>query len=299
MTLALPLRGAPRPVQAADLLALTKPRITQLVVMTTAAGFVLASPDGVAFGRLAHALAGTALVAGGTNALNQWWERGSDALMPRTRARPLPAGRLDPRVALGFGWGIALAGIGYLAGATNPLTALLAAATLLSYVFAYTPLKRRSPAALGVGAVPGALPIVGGWTAAGGALDAGAAALFLILFLWQLPHFLALGWLYRGDYRRAGLRLAGVADDTGAGTARRAALGTVALVIASLVPVGLGPKTAILSFGGVLALGAWLTARAVGFARAPTDEAARRLFFASVVYLPALLGLLVADHIAR
>jgi heme o synthase len=293
-------------VAPADLLALTKPRIVALVVLTAAAGYAMALPfvalavprgTAEAWWLLGHALFGTALVAGGTSALNQVLERDVDARMRRTAARPLPAGRLGVAEATVFAWALAVLGLVELLLFVNALTALLAAATLLSYVFVYTPLKRRTHLATLIGAVPGALPIVGGWAAAGGTLDARAGSLFAILFLWQLPHFLALAWLYREDYARAGLHMLSVDDPGGAVTFRQAALNAVALVPATLVPVAQGmahPAFAV----AALALGAWLVARAVRAAREPTPKHARRLFTATLAYLPLLLGLLLLFRVS-
>ena len=287
----------------ADFVALTKPRIVLMVVVTAGAGFVLgartlapgawpASSTGALAWVMLHALAGTALVAGGTSAMNQVLERDVDARMRRTARRPLPAGRLTPRQAWTFAWAISLLGVLELARFTNATTALLAAATLASYVFAYTPLKRHTPLATLVGAVPGALPIVGGWTAAGAPLDARAGALFAVLFLWQLPHVLALGWLHRDDYARAGLRMPSVDDPDGWATFRLAAITAAGLLPVSLAPAALlraGP--AYLAVALVLSLA--LLGSAVAAARAPTPAHARRLFLATLAWLPALLVTLV------
>lgn len=298
--------GAP-----ADYLALTKPRIVALVVLTVAAGFVVALPaaarvgfDGnagtaplaVQFWILAHLLCGTALVASGTNALNQVAERDVDALMRRTRNRPLPAGRLDPNGARSFAWTMALVGVMQLYIVVNPLTALLAALTLASYVFAYTPLKRRTSLATLVGAIPGALPIVGGWTGTGAPLDAGAAALFGIMFLWQMPHFLALSWMYRADYARSGLRMLSVEDENGSMTFRQAALNAAALLPISLAPAVLG-IAGQLYFVVAGLLSTTLLVLSILAARAPSPKSARRLFLFTLAYLPVLLGILVANRI--
>lgn len=282
--------------RASDFLVLTKPRITGLVLVTTAAGFYLGSRGPADPLLLASTLLGTALVASGTNALNQWWEREADALMRRTMARPLPAGRLAPGEALVFACVIGLAGVGYLLWTVNGLTSLLAAITLTSYVFLYTPLKRRTPLSLLVGAVPGALPILGGWTAAGGRLTPVAWALFAILFLWQMPHFLALAWMYRDDYRRGGFAVAGVNDADGHVTGRQSVVYALALVAASLAPTVLGLAGAIYGIGALL-LGGMLVGLSGAMTLRPTPQQARRLFLASVLYLPVLLLLLVAGKI--
>ena len=285
--------AAPTPANGAigDYVALTKPRIVSLVLVTVAVGFAVAAP-GFDFSQFAWLMAGAALVAGGSNALNQVAERDLDARMHRTRRRPVAAGRVAPGAGAVFAWGLGVAGVTGLAVFVNLLTAGIAALTLISYVFAYTPLKRRSALSTLVGAVPGALPILGGWTAAGGALDAAAWSLFAILFLWQLPHFLALAWLYRDDYDRAGMRMLSGVDPDGRVTFRQAVLYAVALLPVSMAPA-LAQVTGPLYFGGALLLGLWLVWRSVVAARVPSAPNARRLFLASVIYLPALLLLLV------
>jgi protoheme IX farnesyltransferase len=217
--------------------------------------------------------------------------------MIRTRRRPLPSGRLTPRVAVWFASSITVAGVGLLAATVNLLTAGLAALTFASYVLLYTPLKRTTSLNTLVGAVPGALPIVGGWTAAGGSLGAAVAALFWILFLWQLPHFLALAWLYREDYRAGGLRMLSIADDDGRDTGRMALLYAVALLPISLVPTLLG-VTGAWYFFGAIALGVLYVAAGTGLLFGATPARAWRLFFVSIVYLPALLTLMVLDKVA-
>jgi protoheme IX farnesyltransferase len=277
-------------------LELSKPRITQLVVLTAAGGYYMASAGAFAFGRFGWTLAGTALVAAGTNALNQIRERDTDALMRRTRQRPLPTGRITPRAALAFAIAAAVTGIGLLAWRVNLLTAGLAALTLVSYVWVYTSLKPRTSYNTLVGAVPGALPVLGGWTAAGGELSAPAWALFWILFLWQLPHFLALAWIYRDDYRTAGLAMLSIDDTDGDRTARMTMLYAVALVPVSLLPTVLG-LTGPVYFWGVLGLS--LAYAAAGAAmlwqRTARLAWARRVFLVSIIYLPALLTLGVVD----
>lgn len=276
---------------AAAYWALTKPGITRLVVLTAAVGFWLGDPRGPPLRGLL-ALLGTALVTAGTNTLNQWWERDADGRMERTRLRPLPSGSLSPRSALVFGVGIAIVGLVWLALFANALTAWLAGASLASYVFLYTPLKRRTPLALFVGAVPGALPILGGWTAATGNVALPALVLFVILFLWQIPHFLALGWLYRDDYRRGGFAMLSRGDPDGRDMARESLVFAAALLVASLLPatVGIAGPAYV---AAAAALGAVLVAYSAALFRAPTTVAARRLFHASIAYLPALLLLLV------
>jgi protoheme IX farnesyltransferase len=284
------------------LLALAKPRIVMLVLVTMAAGYAMApvlgvvSPAAWVLG-LFHALIGTALVAGGTNALNQVLERDVDALMARTARRPLPSARLEVREATVFAWLIGASGVAYLAVLVNAVTAVLAALTLASYVFVYTPLKRRTPLSTLIGAVPGALPIVGGWTAAGGTLDTRASILFAILFLWQLPHFLALSWIYRDDYARAGLQMLSVGDADGRMTFRQAALHAAALVPISLAPAVVGMGGPVYFIGAAILSGGYFWA-SVAAARRPSRDGARRLFTASLIYLPSVLALMIADRIA-
>jgi heme o synthase len=266
-----------------------------------AAGYVMAPPlitvsMPVWLLRLFHALIGTALVAGGTNALNQVAERDVDALMARTAQRPLPSARLQVHEATVFAWLIGVFGVIYLAVLVNALTAVLAALTLASYVFVYTPLKRRTSLSTLIGAVPGALPIVGGWTAAGGPLDTRASILFAILFLWQLPHFLALSWIYRDEYARAGLQMLSVGDTDGRTTFRQAALHAAALVPVSLAPAVVGLGGPLYFVGAALLSGAYLWA-SVSAARHPSRDGARRLFSASLIYLPSVLALMIADRI--
>ena len=275
-------------------LELTKPRITQLVVLTAAAGFYLASRGGLDVGLLVRTLIGVALVAAGTNAFNQVRERDVDARMRRTERRPLPSGRLTPRAAALFAGVISVAGVSYLALAVNPLTAGLAALTLTSYVLLYTPLKRTTTLNTLIGAVPGALPIVGGWTAAGGAIGPAVAVLFWILFLWQLPHFLALAWIYREDYRLGGLAMLSVSDPDGRHTGRMAVLYALALLPVSLLPTLLGVTGALYLFGA-LALGLAYAAVSGTMIPAGTPARASRVFLVSIVYLPALLTLMVVD----
>jgi protoheme IX farnesyltransferase len=278
-------------------LELTKPRITQLVLLTAAAGFYLGGGGAVDLLLLLHTLVGTALVAAGTNAFNQLRERDLDARMHRTRGRPLPSGRVSPRAAGVFAAVISFAGVVYLALAVNLLTAGLAALTLASYVLLYTPLKTKTSLNTLIGAVPGALPIVGGWTAAGGALGPAVLALFWILFLWQLPHFLALSWIYREDYRRGGFAMLAVEDPDGRQTGSMALLYAVALVPVSLLPTILGVTGARYFFGALL-LGVAYTVAAAAMTRAVTTVRAWRVFLVSVVYLPALLTLMVLDKLA-
>ncbi|MFN2422096.1 MAG: heme o synthase [Gemmatimonadota bacterium] len=278
-----------------DWLVLTKARITTLVLVTTAAGYVLGARGGIDLTRLALTLLGTALASAGAAALNQVVERGADALMRRTASRPVAAGRITPRMGLAVGLALSAAGVATLAGTVNVLTATLGLATIVLYLGAYTPLKRRTELNTLVGAVPGAIPPVMGWTAATGSVDAGAWALFAILYLWQLPHFLAIAWMYREDYARAGFPMLPVVDPGGKSTARQVALATLALVPVSLVPTVLGLAGAIYFFGA-LALGVGFAAFGLALALRRGRSAARRLLLASVTYLPALFFLLVLDR---
>ena len=280
-----------------DWLVLAKARITALVLVTTAAGFVMGSHGDVGLARLAVALVGTALASGGAAALNQVVERRHDALMRRTASRPVAAGRITPRLGLAFGLALSMAGVLWLALLVNPLTGALGFLTIALYIGAYTPLKRRTSLNTLVGAVPGAIPPVMGWTAATGSIDAGAWALFGILYLWQLPHFLAIAWMYREDYARAGFPMLPVVDPGGESTARQVAVATVGLLPVSLLPTFLGMAGGIYFFGA-LALGVGFVAFALGLAFGRQRSAARRLLLASVTYLPVLLGLLVLDRSA-
>jgi len=278
-----------------DWIALTKPGITRHVLVTAAAGFYLATAGAPDWLGAAVFLAGTALVSGGTNALNQWWEREVDARMPRTRSRPIPAGRIAPRAALAFGLAIGVLGVALLAWRVNLLTAALAAFTLASYVLVYTPLKRRTTLNTLVGCVPGALPILGGWTAATGRAAPAGWALFAVLFLWQLPHTLSLVWLHRRDYRAGGLVMPGADDDAGRRTALKSAAWALALLAASLavVPLVVAGRA---YFALALSLGAWLVLDGALWAAKPTPARARRLFLATLGYLPLLLVLMAASH---
>ena len=275
---------------------LGKPGISLLATATAAAGYATAAGGTPSSLHLAGLLAGTLLSAAGTNALNQLLERGLDARMARTRGRPLPSGRLRPSSAAAFVVLVSLAGIGVLWSATNSLTAGLAALTLISYAFVYTPMKRVSPAAVVVGSLPGALPVMGGWTAATGRLDAGAWALFAVVFLWQLPHFAGLDWICREDYRRGGFRTVAVADPSGRWTACQAVTASTLLLPASLLPAALGLAGRIYLVGALLLGAAYLTAGLPLLARV-TARRSRRLFLASLAYLPLVLGLLVVERL--
>ena len=285
------------PARAADYVELTKPRITFMVVITTAAGYLLGAAGGGSVVSLLHTLLGTALVASAASALNQWMERDTDGLMARTKDRPLPAGRLEPGAVLAFGVAVGLFGTAYLALFTNALTAGLGLGTLLLYVLAYTPMKRVSSLCTIVGAVPGALPPVMGWSAARDDLSTGAWVLFAVLFLWQMPHFLAIAWMYRDDYRSGGQPMLPVIDPDGTRTARQMVLYCLALLPVSLLPSVIG-LTGATYFTGALLLGlAYLAASGYAAFHRTTDSA-RTLLRVSVVYLPILLGLMAASKVA-
>lgn len=290
--------GGRAPLRAC--LELTKPGITGFVVMSAGVGFLLGAEPGWSLGaahlegRLADlvlTLLGTALAAGGTNALNQWLERDADGRMRRTRSRPLPAGRLSPPAGLGFGLALAVAGPAVLL-LVDAVAAVLAALTVLLYDLVYTPMKRRTWFATIVGGVPGALPVLGGWQAAAGGLGREAWILFAVLFLWQLPHFFSLDWMLREDYRRGGFRTLAADRPDGTATAVAAVAAAVALAASATLPWaagGLGP-----SYGaGAAALGAGLVALAVPLGFRVSAVRARRLFVGTLLYLPAIYGLLL------
>ena len=281
-----------------DYLELTKPNVTWLILMSTAVGFYVGSPGGLGalpWLLLIHTVIGTALVASGTAALNQWMERVADGRMRRTQFRPLPAGRMAPRRAMWFGMALVAAGVGYLAAAVNLLTAGLGAFTCASYLLCYTPLKPRTPHSTLVGAFPGAMPILMGWTAATGGLSLAGWVLYGILFLWQFPHFLAIAALYRDDYERGGIRMLPVVDDERLTMTGRQILGyTVALLVLSVAPVWLG-LSGKLYLVGTLALGLAFLYFGWEVAARHTRLEARRLLQASVVYLPLVYILMIVD----
>ena len=282
--------------RTADFVTLTKPRLNLLVLITTLAGMYLAAPDGVPLSILIHSLVGTALVAGGAAALNQVWERDTDSLMRRTRLRPIPSHRL--RVADGAWFGVVLSTVGLieLSWKVNVLAAVVAAATLVSYVLVYTPLKKRTSLSTLVGAVPGALPPVIGWAAATGTISVPAIVLFGIVFLWQMPHFLAIAWLHREDYERAGIPLLPVLEPDGRRTGQQALLYAAALWPVSLLPAIVRIADAPYSVVATL-LGFGLIALSAMFARERTTKTAKQLFLYSILYLPLLWAALVIDRL--
>jgi protoheme IX farnesyltransferase len=265
-----------------------------MVLVTTVVGYYVGLAGPPDYGRLIALVIGTLLAAGGTLALNQYWERDVDALMERTRTRPLPEGRLAPLEALLFGAGLTAAGLAVLALGVGWLATLVTAATFVLYIFAYTPLKLRTSLCTLVGAVPGALPPVAGWAAARDDLALGAWVLFGILFLWQLPHTLAIGRLYQADYARAGVRLLPVIDAEGRATERQILSGCVALLAVSLLPTLIGLAGGVY-FAGALLLGGSFVAFGAQQALMPSPLRARRVLLASLLYLPALLALLAFD----
>ena len=282
--------------RALDYLELTKPRVVVMILVTTLVGFYLGSQREPDYLCLIFTLTGTALAAGGTLALNQFIEREADAKMQRTRMRPLPDGRLQPIDALVFGALITATGLGYLALMVNPLSALVTATIVVSYLFAYTPLKKKTSLCSIVGAIPGALPPVIGWAAARETLSLEAWILFAIMFLWQMPHSLAIGWLYRNDYARAGFRLLPVIDPDGKSTGRQIVSNCFALLAVGLLPtlVGFAGST---YFFCALALGSIFLWYGVSLALSCSQAAARRLLFASLVYLPVLLAVMAFDKV--
>ena len=279
---------------AADYLELTKPRIVALELVTVIVAAYLAAPWGVDASILLHTVVGAALVAASAGAWNQWWEQAADAQMPRTANRPLPAGRLAGKQVIAFGVGTLVAGTVELALAVNVVTAGVALATWLIYVLAYTPLKTRSPLNTAVGAVSGALPILIGWTATGAAIDTRAVALLAAMFLWQFPHFMAIAWLYRADYARAGQRMLTVVDSTGLRAGAQAVIGALAIVPVSLVPA-LSPQAGspVIYGGWALLLGIGQLAAATLFLLRRDDRSARRLLRASLAYLICWMSLLL------
>lgn len=282
--------------RAMDFLLLTKPRVVLMVLVTTMVGYYLGSTGAPGYLRLLHALIGTALAAAGTLALNQFLEREVDARMERTRLRPLPDGRLQPFEALAFGATITAAGLVYLLLTVGPPSAAVTAVIVGLYLFAYTPLKLRSSLCMVVGAIPGALPPVAGWVAARGELGVGAWVLFAILFLWQLPHTLAIARLYQDDYARAGIQVLPVVDPEGTSTERQIVAGCLALLAVGLLPtlIGLaGPAY----FVGALTLGVVFLGCGMLHAMSRSAPAARRLVFASLLYLPTLLILMALDKV--
>ncbi len=281
---------------AAVLADLIKARLTALVLLTTFVGFYLGERGTVNFLLMFHALFGTALVASGAAALNQWLERDYDAKMRRTVSRPLPSGRLQPVTAAIFGGACSVMGLIYLAVLVNPLTSVVGAVTSVSYLFIYTPLKRVTWVNTLVGAIPGALPPLMGWTAARNELSGEGWALFAILAFWQIPHFMAIAWLYRDEYAKAGFVMLPNVESGGSRTAQQAVSNTIALLLASLCPFAFGLNGKVY-LAVALVLGAGYFFCAVRFARQLTAPRARQLFLASIIYLPLLIAALVGNKV--
>ncbi len=292
---AYPLAAGSTSQRFADFLTLTKPRLNFLVVVTAAVGYYLGAGPGLEIAKLVEAVIGIALVAGGAAGLNQIYERETDSLMWRTRMRPLAARRITTTEAMIFSLVLSAIGLAIVAATSNLLAAFLTLLTLISYNAVYTPMKRRSQLATLVGAVPGALPPMIGWVAARGALTPEAWALFAIVFVWQIPHFMAIAWLYREDFGRAGFPLLPVVEPDGKSTGRHAVLFSLALVPISLAPYFLRMSGPVYALGAILG-GLALLVLAVSFAMRRTNERARRLFLGSITYLPLLWALLIADR---
>ena len=280
----------------ADYLALTKPRVVAMVLVTTLVGFYLGADGAPSLRLMLHTLLGTALSAAGTLSLNQYMERDLDARMDRTRHRPLPDGRLTPIEALVLGLALLVAGLCYLDAAAGIACALVTAAIAVIYLFAYTPLKTRTSLCSLVGAVPGALPPVAGWAAARGGVAPEAWVLFAIMYLWQIPHTLAIGRMYRDDYARAGIRVLAVVDGDGSSTAIQAVMNCLALLPVALLPTLLGMAGAVY-FAIALLLGLGFLWAAIGLARTRSLSDARRLLVVSLVYLPVLLATMALDKL--
>lgn len=291
-----------------DYVALTKPRITWLILMSTGVGYFfglkhdfidalsfLKLNNGPDWWLLLNTLVGTGLIASGTAALNQWYERDADTLMRRTSGRPLPAGKMTARRAMWFGIALAILGFVELALTVNRLAALLGAFTLGSYLFVYTPLKQRSHLSTVIGALPGAMPPLIGYAASHGSLTPEAWALFAILFIWQFPHFLAIAWMYREDYARAGIRMLPVVEPDGMSTRRQIILYASTLIPVSMFPVLLGMSGKIYLVGALI-LGGWFLYTGVRVALDLTNTRARHVLLASIVYLPAIYVLMVFDR---
>jgi heme o synthase len=279
----------------ADAVELAKPRVTSMVLLTTLVGFYMGSRGRLDLVLLLHLLVGTGLAAAGASALNQYMEREADARMLRTRGRPLPAGRMEPAHALLYGCLLSIGGLAQLAIAVNRVAAGLVALTLISYLFVYTPLKKRSPLCTLVGAVPGALPPLVGWAAADGNVTVGGLLLFAILFVWQMPHALAIACLYREDYARGGFALLPVVTGSAEASGRIALAHAVLLVPLTLLPSIWGYAGGAYLWGALI-LGAALVWTSLPLMLQGTAPAARRLLLASVAYLPALLGLMALDR---
>ena len=281
-----------------DFVILTKPRLNFLVLLTTAAAYSLGARPGATLAEFLHTIVGTFLVAGGSAAINQVWERATDRLMRRTQQRPMADQRLSVSEGTAFGLVLTAIGAAELAYFVNPLSAGVALVTTASYIFFYTPLKQRTSLSTIAGAIPGALPAVIGWAAATNTLSVEAWVLFGIVFMWQMPHFLAIAWMYRDEYARAGMPLLPVIEPDGRSTGRQAVLYSAVLIPISMLPTGVGLATAYYLVGA-LTLGAIMLFMSIEFSAKRDLATARRLFLGSILYLPILWALLVFDHRTR
>jgi protoheme IX farnesyltransferase len=290
-SMVLPVRFQPFTSKLRDFYTLTKPEVNLLILMTTAAGYYLGSPTPFHFAGLIHTLMGTLMVASGTATLNQWMERAWDGQMHRTAGRPLPSGRLNSRAALIFGLLLSAGGGLYLALTVNSLSAILAIATLLSYLLVYTPLKRKTALCTMLGAIPGAMPTLIGWAGSSGQIDRHAMGLFAVLFLWQFPHFLAIALMYRDDYARAGYRMLPGFDLDSTFTRREILAFTIALIITTMLPL-MGQSGPVYQAGMALA-GIFFLYPALKLTKSSSKVLASRLVHASVIYLPVVLAIMM------
>jgi protoheme IX farnesyltransferase len=302
--MATPRGGKPPAPRLRDYIELTKPRITWLILMSTGIGYFFGLPSasgwreflgGIHYLSLLHTIVGTGLIASGTAALNQWYERHADRQMRRTRHRPLPSGRLEAGPALAFAVALSVAGFLELWLGVNLLSGAIGAFTLLTYLFLYTPLKQRTWWSTTVGAVPGAMPPLIGYAAASGAITREAVVLGAILFLWQFPHFYSIAWMYKEDYARAGIRMLPVVEPDCRSTARQIVLYGVALIPVSLLPGILGMSGRVYVIGAVL-LGIWFLYSGLKVALERSPARARGVLIASVTYLPLIYGLMLLDR---
>ncbi|MFK7845699.1 MAG: heme o synthase [Rhodothermales bacterium] len=280
----------------ADYLTLTKPEITFLVTISAVAGYILGTTGEIDLSAFIALIVGVAFSSAGGAAFNHYIERDLDAEMKRTDNRPLPSGRINPTVVLVLASLISITGIGILYIYCNLLTSILSALTIVLYIFLYTPLKQYTKYNTFVGTIPGALPALGGWTAATGSFGTGGWVIFFILLIWQLPHFLALAWMYRKDYGRAGFKMLPVVEPNGRSTANQMLISAVLLLITSLLPSALG-LTGMIYFIGVLIVSLWLLATCVRFYRTMTNVDARRVLKASIIHIPVLVVLLIVDRL--
>lgn len=274
---------------------LTKPRIAFMLVLTSAAGFYLGTKGGFDFVLFINSIIGITLLAFGVATLNQFIERGTDALMERTAKRPLPTQKVSPAEALIFGILLCVTAEIYLAVLVNFLTAVLGLIVIVGYVLLYTPLKRKTSVSTAIGAIPGAMPPLMGWTSAANEITLGAWALFALLFLWQFPHFLAIAWMYREQYAKAGILMLPVVEKEGKLTAQQIVIFTVILLPVSLAPFFIGLAGWVYLIGAIV-LGIWFLYASIDAARSKTNEKARKLLFVSVLYLPVIFALMVFNH---